>query len=393
VIDPNASLRRFVQTHAFIHDDSLATAPFDEYSMHPALLAAPVVVTSSARFYGARYRGELRRLGAWPEEVIEPEETSLSPMRNLIADEVALDALAGRMRDRGLDLSTFYHDTEGLSELLALLGQRRLSPRVRPGGDLPAECATRSGAMALLKRFDIPTLPGTPCHDETEVEHAADQMGRVLIKADHAVPIAMTAGDACRWGLRFPVYVEQYVEVSSSPNLQWTSAGELIHLTACDQIVRNLRHVGNRSLRADVSAYQIDALRTRLEGLCRETSYEGPIGLDAVIDVSGQLFIVDINARFNSCTYPLFYLAEGCAPGVSFVYEYVEFRTTMLDDIYFDGRFLRHGDGPAGSLLVGAVAAHIGGPTRGGFLLTVAQHAEEADDVHRRNLRLAQASP
>jgi ATP-grasp domain len=383
----DASLFDLVRSHAFIHDDSILDAPFDEYSMHPCLLGARVVVTNTARFCGDRYISSMRELGAWPDTIIEPRETSLSPLANLIEDNDALERLVVTMRDGGLDLSTFYHDTKELPQLLKLLSKRGIVPAVRPNGRLPEECVTRSDAMALLKRFNVPTPTGFVCRTEVEMLEATVKLGRAVVKQDVGTPFKISVGAAYPQSLSYPVYVEECIEVRSSPNIQWMSAQGLSGLMVSEQIVREFRHVGNRSVDCRNIIGQIKNIENKIENMCRDYQYEGPIGLDAVLDCNEKIYIVDINPRFNSCTYPTYFknVILGI-PSADFVYECVEFRANLLDDICFSQSFLQFDKDSCGSILFGPVAESVGGVARGGFLLSLAHGMGTAYDIHSRNL-------
>jgi len=384
-VRPQVSLNDFVQSHAFLHDDSTPAAAFDEYSLHPVLLGAAVVVTNSARYCGPRYRKHLGALGAWPGQVIEPHEISLSPTSNMVNDARALDTLASAMKRGSLELSTFYHDTPHLPQLAALLEQRGVQAAVHPTPGLPSKCAARSDAMALLQQYGVPTLPGAACNQSQDIAHMAGRFGRVLIKEDGGVPILYNAGDFCPTPRAFPVYVEQFVQVLSSPNIQWMSGRGIGALVVCDQIVTDFKHVGNRAMDVHAVGEQLKAVETGLAAICAAFDFIGPIGLDAVIDDAGKLFIVDINARFNSCTYPQFFLRSLGMASAPFIYESVELRTQLLDDVFFDNRFIRFDHEGAGSLLVGPAAASVGGPTQSAFLLTAADDPEEAGEIHHKN--------
>jgi len=109
------------------------------------------------------------------------------------------------------------------------------------------------------------------------------------------------------------VILERHIDtgpVMRTPNLTWLVPAdwnaEPIFLFATDQILKpgTLNHMGNimpSALSPDLLQKCKDAAAPILDDV---RGIDSVIGIDYVFDVSNEVYVVDVNPRFNSCSFP-----------------------------------------------------------------------------------------
>jgi hypothetical protein len=109
------------------------------------------------------------------------------------------------------------------------------------------------------------------------------------------------------------VILERHIDtgpVMRTPNLTWLvpadSEAEPVFLFATDQILKpgTLSHMGNvmpSALSPDLLQKCKEAAKPILNDV---RGIDSVIGIDYVFDVADEVFVVDVNPRFNSCSFP-----------------------------------------------------------------------------------------
>ncbi len=337
----------FIRSCVFIHDD-YGEDEIDHYGTNPFLIGADVCVVDTLRGFGETYLRYLDNLGALPETIIEPIYRRPSLLGNLLDDDVALEVLRCIMRERKLDISSFYSDKD-FELLIACLSNNSYTPRVYPPKEPFVIANDKIKMRILLSQAGIPMPYGIICTSLDELRrfhwHCSRRHRYTLVKREHRhMCIISNDDDIDKFAefLDFPVIAEVGCEVRCSPVsncIVWRGANQ--HLFTFDQMIKDWKHTGNRN---PCSASPDEILR--IEDYTRAIvdlvpGYEGVFGVDYIVTLENKVLAVDVNGRFNSCTYPFYFLKRLGVPldRIHAVYRVVDCTIGQLSDVFEDDAF------------------------------------------------------
>jgi predicted ATP-grasp superfamily ATP-dependent carboligase len=346
------AFEEFISSCVFIHDDtdSSAGVDWDQHGTNPFLLGPPVCVVDSIEGFGDTYLDYLRNLGALPETIIIPSQDTTDLTENLLSDRVAR-AKCKYFLDRGLDISVFYSD-ESKKRLNTLFTDRCCVSRIHPSPESFSLANDKLTIHSLLEDTVVPVPNSLICSSINDLQYFYSQVRSyyptILIKKHHWNTITIsTEKDINRLGaeLDFPVIAEVAYSVKSSPvshNLIWK--GKTHHLFLLLQHIQDLKHAGNgipTNLPPSVCNQIIEYSQMVME---RVSNFSGVFGIDFIITTNNELIVVDVNPRFNSSTYPFYFLfKQGVDPENTFAkYGYTKCSIKNFNSIFFDDDFLAY---------------------------------------------------
>jgi hypothetical protein len=306
-------LQEFIDTHVFIHDDVLPhwADDADEYARHPLALSPPAVVVDRLAGIGPRYLATLQSHGLAGGTVIEALGPSASTLENLLGNEPAMVALASAIA-AGHDISLFYADRIPLiEELLASLSSRGVGAVVHPDPASFVEYNDKIRAHALMSSLGLPVPRAEVLEGRADVAALLRHSpAGVFVKPSHHETSFVTASTLHTVPVRMaPTLVEVAVtDVVASPVTNWIRwGGQTATIGIAEQLLHGPAFAGNFY---DGSSF--DKTGGRLRDIASTLgadlqSHVGPAGFDSVLTSNGDLYVVDLNLRFNSSTY-MFYL-------------------------------------------------------------------------------------
>ena len=311
------SFEDFILSCVFMHDDtdSSAGVDWDQHGTNPFLLSPSACVVDTLEGFGEPYLDYLHSLGALPETLIIPNHKSASLVDNLLTDKRALRKLKHLLVVDRFDLSVFYPDEDKGKLASALLGENSES-RIHPSRSAFSQANDKLHTRDLLRKTKVPIPEGAVCFSVEDLQYFYRQVcqtyPKVLVKKHHwdTQPLCSHEDIAKSGGsLEFPVIAEVAYPVKCSPvshNLVWR--GEVHHLFVVMQKVESLRHAGNVSptnLSAPMTGRIAEYSRMVIEQV---PEFSGVFGIDFIITTNDLLIAVDVNPRFNSSTYPFYFL-------------------------------------------------------------------------------------
>ncbi|WP_188674800.1 hypothetical protein [Subtercola lobariae] len=305
--------RDYVSSHAFVHDDLWKHLPddFDELSAHPTLYHAPVVVTSR-QLVAANSLKSTNSTGA--QQVIRTP--GRSPLEVLAASTAKREELARLVVSNRLHLSAFYSDRSELLTLQSAAEELGWKPQIHPDPAQYSAYAHHAENLSILRGLVELFPQSRVCNSATEAFGAFVELGpEVFVKGiDSSASRANTAArvEEIATDEGFPIVIQKAIPATSSPTLQWISwKGAVRPLFIADQLLRNSHHVGN--VYSQRREEQIAIKYWELLILCMNTldGWQGVAGMDFLEDSQSRTLIpVDLNARFNSSTFPILHGLE-----------------------------------------------------------------------------------
>ena len=339
----------FIRSCAFIHDD-YEPNEIDHYGSNPFLIGANVCVVDTLKGFGTPYINYLKRLNIFPRVVIEPTRNFPSLLDDLLNDDEALLNFGKEVIKNKLDISSFYSDKdfERLISKISLNGD--FIPKVYPPKELFCFVNDKVRMRQLLMANGMPIPEGEVCSNFQELcnyqRHYKGQNIKLFLKIGHRNGIIINSDDDIKKDLKnieFPLIAELFYDVKNSPVsncILWKNQSH--HLFTIDQIIEELKHAGNRapSLCSDDQLKEILYYSNKIINLVND--FEGIIGIDYIVTNKNEIFVVDINGRFNSCTYPFFFLKKmECNFNVFFAsYRYINAQVEDLSELYEDENFI-----------------------------------------------------
>ena len=299
------ALKNWASQTIFYHYDGWPEDPLDEHSGHP-LLCSDAAVLTDLRFYGDTALKFLEELDLISSEVISIDtRTRFSALE---FDQELNSSCHPRMLQRPR-LSFFYPSREDLSEGQTLV----LTPEV----NLFELWNNKQTTHSCLENMGVEAPLGVCVRSYLEATAFIKQTsGPWILKSDVSRP--RLVHDICeldglenlengRW------IIEQVIKTpldAPSPNLTWLiprdESESPIFLFAADQRIntKDFSHEGNR-FPTTITSELLRRCQLAAEPVLHALrGIDSVVGIDFIFDTDWQPMVVDINPRFNSCTFP-----------------------------------------------------------------------------------------
>ena len=312
-------LNDFISSCVFVHDDTDASqgVDWDQHGTNPFLLGANICVVSSLEGFGDIYLNYLYDLGALANSIIVPKDDGKSLVENLLADQQTFHRLKRMIDIDKLDVSFFYTDKCHAKLGIALFGDRDQS-RIHPSKDAFLQANDKVQMRRTLKDTGIPIPEGIICDSTEDLLYFYNQIEnrfpRILVKKYHWDTLSFSSRDdifKSMGTLKFPVIAEVAYPIKCSPvshNLAWKD--KVSHLFIVMQKVKGMKHAGN-TVPTNIPTHLCDRIKDySAQIIAQVRGFSGVFGVDFVITLDDQVIAVDINPRFNSSTYPFYFLQK-----------------------------------------------------------------------------------
>ena len=301
------ALRKYSSETIFYHYDGWDDDPIDEHSGHP-LLCREAAVLTNIYFYGDEAIKKLSDLGIFSSNVESTSVNEKIEVLTLIDLTKKVLVKGGDCRSR---ISLFYPFTNLRNEDVGL--------NYAPENSIFSKWSDRQSIRTQLEILHVKQPPGDCIDDWNDVErYIGDLIGLWLLKCADSAPKIVKSSSENNFDFGFDFSTSSWTiedvitspKNAPSPNLTWLipkdENSDPIFLFAADQIIDSSRflHVGNR-FPSSISSSFIDECRELATPILSELrGIDSVVGIDFIFDENWQPIIVDINPRFNSCTFP-----------------------------------------------------------------------------------------
>lgn len=306
----------FISSCLFIHDDtdSSAGVDWDQHGTNTFLLGAKSCVVDSLDGFGEDYIEFLKRIDCFPENIFIPYHKTDDLISNLLLDENVNSKLLSLYRKLGFDISVFYSE-EAKLKVLSLFKQEKISPVIHPINDAFVLGNNKIFMRSIIEKNNIPIPPGSICYSLEDILyfyfHVYRSFPDILIKKHHWDTKVISSENEIRslTDLEYPVIAEVKYPHKASPvshNLVWKEGFE--HQFIVLQDIKNFRHAGNiiPTHLSDEKNDEIIEYSQIIASLI--PGFLGVFGIDFIITLDDKIMVVDINPRFNSSTYPFYFM-------------------------------------------------------------------------------------
>lgn len=320
--------QQFVDSCAFVHDDTLhelrmpdGDLNYDQFGSNAFFIGADVCAVDTLASFGEPYLDYLAGLGCLPSTIVVPQHHGPSLLDNLLRDRGALAQFRAAAQAKKLDLSSFYSDSnKPFERLIDELAAPDYHPALHPGKEQFRVANDKVMMRQVMSQAGIPVPEGGVCGSRNEVHQVFRSNARrgcgTLLKRLHWNGTEITREsdiDMLVDEIGLPVVAEMIYAVKSSPVchlITWRGHTEI--LFCVDQIIQNWRHYGNRvPIASDYHAIdRICAYSRTIASLVPDHS--GICGIDYIVTPGDEVLAVDVNPRFNSSTYPFYFLSAVC---------------------------------------------------------------------------------
>ncbi len=388
----------FIQSCLFIHDgiDGPSTDAGDflwnEYCSHPIVLGADVCVVDTLNGYGTPCLNHLDEMVGLPNTIIQPKYQQHSLVGNLLGDSQALLQLKQEVHCRELNVSSFYSSNSmNYDSLLQKLSAPHYRPRLFPPQEIFTKANNKVLARSLFEQAKIPIPEGIICHSPKELHDFFRYCQRtgskgVVLKKFHWDTRFIKSETELNFPYSlpaFPFVVERAYEEQSSTAIHTISwKGRIEPLFEGNQLIHNWRNLGTSlptKLTCKVQEEMLEYSHTLTRAL---PHFQGVLNIDYILTDTGEVMAVDLNPRFGSSTYLLYFLQRvGIAlDSVHLRYRPIQANVTDLSTLFTDKRFeaLDHKK-RRGILLIGPTFDFDKGLVTSFFYLLVGANVEELD--------------
>lgn len=292
----------------FIHDDSLPECidPEDVLSYHPLLLQPDYALVPNAAFLKGRYGDYLHSVVGGFGRVLGLPKPSASTLRNALLGYIPQRELK-QIKQTCDSTSIFHSDRIDISRK----PQTTLPPFLECQSKDALRLQDRINARQALTKARIRTPTGRQVDSLEETEGFLRTHGfPVAIRTSSKTVRLATELDFRRFVATspgYPLWVEEWCPSLYSPNAQvLVHRGKCFPLFVSRQKLNGTTYKGNicGDIPAWVSNKCIDLTNKFVDSL---TDYHGIIGIDFIFTATNDILAVDVNARFNSSTIPLWW--------------------------------------------------------------------------------------
>ena len=306
----------FISSCLFIHDDtdSSAGVDWDQHGTNIFLLGAKSCVVDSLDGFGDEYIEFLKRLDCFPENIFIPYQITGDLICDLLLDVDTNSRLLNLYRKRNFDISVFY-SAEAKSKVLSLFKKEEISPVIHPTNESFMQGNNKLFMRSIIEKNNIPIPPGSICNSLEDILyfylHVCRSFPSILIKKHHWDTKVISSQNEIRSliDLEYPVIAEVKYPHKASPvshNLIWKEGFE--HQFIVLQDIKNFRHAGNI-----IPTHLSDKVNDKIVEYSQIIAslipgFFGVFGIDFIITSDDNIMVVDINPRFNSSTYPFYFM-------------------------------------------------------------------------------------
>ncbi len=207
-------------------------------------------------------------------------------------------------------------------EEMELLADRLGAELWGPGVELLDRLNLKSNLCPILGHTGLATIPTTVAGREdvfSTARHMLNEHGSVMVRSDlsiggHGVWRVESdedldaLGEGIERASEGRLFVLQpLLEVTHSPNVQFAireDGAELLGVSA-QQMTESFAFGGNAYPSAMAHNQDLLDQSMRIAEWMRGQGYRGMVGIDFIVTVDGGVFIVEINPRVNTSTFPL----------------------------------------------------------------------------------------
>ena len=319
-----ALLGQFIERCIFIHDDFAedmvdeeGNFDWDQYATNPFLLGAQICAVDTLAGFGDEYIDYLASLASVPTEIVIPSFRHPSLVANLLSEDRCISRLRRETQSKRLHVSSFYSDSaKGFDVLLGRLSSSTHTPRLYPSTSVFEQANDKVSMRTILEEHDVVLPEGMICYSESDLRYffrAKRKYPGALAKKIHwdtRLIVSEEDIDKVAQDLEFPIVAETYYEdVVATPvshYIRWRNECE--HLFTLEQVIVHWKHYGNKSAGLFTVESQETIVDKSFDILSVLSNYEGVLGFDFIITKEGEVLPVDVNPRFNSSTYPCYFL-------------------------------------------------------------------------------------
>lgn len=312
-------MKDLIENCIFIHDDTESEfgVDWDRHALNPFLLGVNNCVSGNLRGFGDGYIEYLKSINAYPKNVLEVSEAASSVTKGLLWDKSIQTKLA-EICDRDIGISVFYSDTSKLELVEALSKISNKKIHLIPSYQHFKEYNNKLNMRKILSQRGVPLPYGEICEGIKDLKLFFKAVNKkykeILIKKNHWDTLRVSNIDMldflCK-NLDFPVIAEVAYSIIASPvshNYVWN--GKSNNLFIVMQKILDFKHAGNyiptglpQNVNDKITSISNEIINTMI-------GFEGVIGIDFIITDDDEIYPVDVNPRFNSSTYPFYYLSK-----------------------------------------------------------------------------------
>jgi len=318
-MDALENLKDFNNNCVFIHDDveSSSGVDWDQHGTNPFLLGVDTCVVDDLRGFGENYVRFLKSIKVYPNNIIVAKHGT-SPLSSRIIQDEKCFGLVSDVCCRKGGISVFYSDySKGeLSNKISMRCEKAIG--LYPSQGAFKRLNDKIYIHKILKNAGIPTPFGIVCDTVDQLynffREVKSEYKEILIKKHHWDTRRVTSEQDINEiapNLVYPLIAEVAYPIKFSPvshNLIWK--GHKQHLFLVMQNVIDWLHNGNYIPTGLPDNVTDKIISISLNVLNAISDFEGVIGIDFVVTPANEIYAVDVNPRFNSSTYPFFYLTR-----------------------------------------------------------------------------------
>lgn len=357
VLSMNA-LKEFVDSCLFIHDDvepdlrnENGDFIYDQFGSNPFFLGAQSCVVDTLDGFGEQYLGYLDEINCLPKNLIIPKRQVDSLLVNLLEDSNALDQARNIISDGRLNLSGFYVDeTKDFNKLIELTSTAAHIPKLYPSQASYSVANNKVIAWQMMDKKGVLKPEGRLCFSEEDLLDYAEfnlkKNQSILLKKHHWQNHFVDNESALAKSLKklsYPVIAERLYATNLSIVSHYIKInGNIYPLFILRQNIKNWKHYGN-DLPAQLPRDVVEKIH-RISGEIIELfpDFEGVFAVDYIVTDQNELLPVDLNPRFNTSTYPAYFLSRFNIP-LNEVYAAMRFSyvpVVNLSSIFLDKKFV-----------------------------------------------------
>lgn len=311
-----AALWEYCRQLLFLHEDCLPDVlDWEDYlSFHPMLISpdglvitdpAPLETILSQKQWG------LSRI-AMPKTFIALGRNSPSAAQSICNDGTVLAQHSGEIRKNCKRTSVFHPERRELQ----LIRKRApdLPPIVEHVGRQNVELQNRLEARRALSKASVNCPQGRIVENRQQLVAYLE-----TLNTPHSVRSASKTfclkrkSEVQRFvelNLEYPLWVERWIPSILSPNVQWIVTKHSAFPLFCSrQLLDGTNYRGNiiGDIPREIQRQCDEMVHRFIESL---EDYQGVVGIDFIVTQGKKVYAIDVNARFNSSTFPFWWLYE-----------------------------------------------------------------------------------